>query len=271
VGFASALKVMPILFVPYLLYRRRWVAGFVSLAATAAFTLSPALLTGWDRYGADIRHWWTLLPQNPCWDAGQRNQSVLAMWDRILGHGLLPIVSPGTTYLPMSGAPAVRFAWCATILVTGLFMVLAFRKRPERGGLSAVAEWSAIFVTAAIFGPVGWKHYLIVLLLPNLLLYRLWRDDGDRGIRRLAAAVLWGSFVIAASSTHTVFGNAWCLRLGMASNLTVAALLMLGGLLWLRGRMVCDGSGDPHWRGAHVRPPPLEVREILQPRISTLE
>jgi alpha-1,2-mannosyltransferase len=243
VGLASALKVMPVLFVPYLFYRRRWVAAFAALAATLVFTLSPGLVMGWDRFGADFRHWYTMLPQNPCWGAGQRNQSVLAMWDRILGHGLIPFASPGVTYLPMSGAPIVRLAWLSTILVTGFLMLFSFRGKPQRGGLAAIAEWSAIFVVSAIFGPVGWKHYLVVLLLPNMLLFRVWRSDGDRRTRRLAGAVLCGSFLIGLSSTHNLFGTAWCMRVGMASNLTLAALFMLGGLLWLRHRIARREAG----------------------------
>jgi hypothetical protein len=256
VGLASALKVMPILFVPYLFYRRRWVAAFAALAATAMFTLSPALLMGWGRFLGDFRHWWTMLPQNPCWDAGQRNQSVLAMWDRILGHGLIPFVSPGVTYLPMSGAPGVRIAWLSTIIVTGLLMLFSFRGRPQRGGLGAIMEWSAIFVVSAIFGPVAWKHYLVVLLLPNMLLFRVWRSDGDPGTRRLAGAVLCGSFLIGLSSMHNLFGTAWCLRVGMASNLTLAALFMLGGLLWLRRRLARGEAGPGPRIGEQALTPP---------------
>src|SRR5262249_28872702 len=160
-------KVMPILFVPYLFYRRRWVAASCALAATALFTLSPCLVMGWDRYWTDLQHWWGMVQNNPCWDAGQRNQSVLAMWDRFLGHGCIPLLSPGTIYLEMSRAPGVRIAWIATVAVTGLLMLLAFRGRPQRGSIGSVLEWSVIFVVSAIIGPVGWKHYLVVLLLPN--------------------------------------------------------------------------------------------------------
>jgi len=257
VGVASALKVMPILFVPYLFYRRRWVAALSALAATAGFTLSPGFVMGWDRFRADIQHWGATLLHNPCWDAGQRNQSILAMWDRILGHGLLPFASPGVTYLPMSQAPSVRVAWVVTVLVLGLLLLLAFRGRPQRGGLAAVSEWSSIFVVSAIIGPVGWKHYLVVLLLPNLLLYRLWRSAGDPGTRRLAGAVLWGCFLIGISSTHNIFGSAWCLRMGMASNLTLGAFCMIGGQLWLRRRMAVAGCDVQASLPGLIGPAPL--------------
>jgi len=237
VGLASALKVMPILFVGYLLYRRRWKAAFWAVSTTAAFTVSPILLMGRDRYTANFSHWTTMLPQNPSWDAGQRNQSLLALWDRIIGHGLIPLASPGATFLEMSGVPGVKAAWLATVLVLGLVMLVSFRGRPERGSVSVLLEWSAVFAASSIVGPVGWKHYFVVLLLPNMLLYWIWRSQGDRGVRRVASIILWGCFLLSVATVRDLFGSAWCLRLGMASNLTMSVLVMIGGLLWLRRRM----------------------------------
>jgi len=266
VGLASALKVMPILFVGYLLYRRRWQAAFWAIFTTAAFTVSPCLLMGRDRYTANFSHWATMLPQNPSWDAGQRNQSLLALWDRIIGHGLVPLASPGATYLEMSGAPWVKAAWLATVLVLGLAMLVSFRGRPERDSLPALLEWSAVFVASSIVGPVGWKHYFVVLLLPNMVLYWIWRSQGDPGARRLASIILWGCFLLSAATVRDLFGSAWCLRLGMASNLTMSMLVMIGGLLWLRRRMagaqLPNGSallGDEGPRGWTEPPRPAAV------------
>jgi hypothetical protein len=246
VGAGSALKVMPILFVPYLAYRRRWRAALSALLATAAFTLCPALILGWDRFGVDFKHWWSILPHNPVWDAGQMNQSVLAMWDRILGHGIIPFVSPGTNVMEMSGAPIVQVAWKATVVVTGLLMLISFRGQPERGSIAVIVEWSAIFIVSAIFGPVGWKHYLVVLLLPNMLLYWMWRSHPDPGARRLAKTVFWGCFLTSLLSTRALWPASWCQRMGMASTMTLASLFMLGGLLWLRRRRTEGGAGAAH-------------------------
>jgi hypothetical protein len=257
VGAASALKIMPVLFLPYLFYRRRWRAALCAVAATAAFTLCPGFILGWDRFGYDFKHWWATLPHNPCWDAGHRNQSVLAMWDRILGHGCIPLVSPGVTYLEMSGARSVQIAWQATVVVTGLLMLFAFRGKPQRGSIDAVLEWSAIFVVSAIFGPVGWRHYLVVLLLPNMLLYWIWRSHADPGSRRIAGAFLWGCFLMTLLSARNLLGNSWSMRMGMASNLTLAALAMIGGLLWLRRRTAGEKRAEtfPEMETSPIREP----------------
>jgi hypothetical protein len=235
-GAAAALKVMPILFLPYLLYRRRWYAATSTATAALAFTLSPGLIMGWRRLAESLHYWWTLLPRNPAWDAGHRNQSVLAMWDRFLGHGCVPLLSPGVTTLPMSEALIVRLAWLATIAVTSLLLLLSFRGRPKRGSLDVVIEWSAVFVVSAIFGPVGWKHYLVVLLLPNLLLWKLGHESSDPGVRRASTVTLWGCFLINFAAGHLLWGSAWCMRLGMASCTTIATLILLGTLMWVRRR-----------------------------------
>ncbi len=233
-GCAAALKVMPILFLPYLLYRRRWTAALSTAMAAVAFSLSPGLILHWRRFGESMSYWWALMQHNPVWDAGARNQSVLAMWDRILGHGCVPLVSPGVTYLPMSEAPVVRSAWLATVAVVSLLVLVSFRGKPERGSLQIVIEWSAVFAISAVFGPVSWKHYLVVLLLPNLLLWKLGHESPDLRVRRMSTAALWGCFLINLAAVHVLWGSAWCLRLGMASCTTVATLILLGTLLWLR-------------------------------------
>lgn len=253
-GAACALKVMPVLFIPYLVYRRRWSAAAWAFAAAAVFTLSPAIVLGWDRFWPDFRHWWSLLPHNPVWDAGQRNQSVLAMWDRILGHGLIPFVSPGANLLEMSGARSVRVAWMATVGLTGLAMLWSFRKQPPRGSVGVLLEWSTLLIVSSIFGPVSWKHYLVVLLLPNMLLHALGNARTDQAVRRVSLALLWGCFLVSISTSRLFWGSNWCLRLGMASTTTLAMLTMLGGLLWLRSR---TGAGD------------IEVAPVLPDREST--
>lgn len=245
VGVGAALKVMPILFVPYLIYRGRWRAACSALAVAALLTFSPVVLLGWNLYRQDLKYWLTMVSNNPIWDAGCRNQSVLAMWERFVGHGCIPLVTPGTLVLEMSRAPGVRIAWMATVAVTGLAMLCSFRGRPERGSSAVLLEWSVVFSVSAIFGPVGWKHYMVVLLLPNAILYAFWRTHPDPRTRRIAGIFLGVCLALCLASTRGLWPNAWCLRALMASNLTVATLTMIGGLLWLRAR-----------EGAAARPGP---------------
>jgi hypothetical protein len=57
-GFAINIKYLPLIFIPYLLLRRRWAAAAWSLAGFVAFALLPAVYTGLE---ADARAWATAL------------------------------------------------------------------------------------------------------------------------------------------------------------------------------------------------------------------
>lgn len=55
-GIAINIKYIPLIFLPYLLFRRRWMAGLGLIAGTIVFALLPALRTGWS---ANARNWGT--------------------------------------------------------------------------------------------------------------------------------------------------------------------------------------------------------------------
>jgi hypothetical protein len=86
-------------------------------------------------------------------------------------------------------------------------------------------EWSVVFIASAIFGPVGWAHYLVVMLLPNALLFAAWRY-GPLAPRahRVVGGVLLASLLFTIPLPHG--------RLDTMPLITWAALLMIAGLLW---------------------------------------
>lgn len=235
-GLAAAVKVMPVLFIPYLAYRRRWRAAGWTLLAAATFSLSPVLVFGWRRFQDYVLAWRAVLAEG--WPVGPPNQSVFAMWDRVLGHALVPLTVGGIDRLPRSGDPRVVVAVAATLAVVVLLALRAFRGRPRPTSAAALAEWSVVFIVATLFGPVAWKHYLTVLLLPNTLLFAAWRSpDLPPPTRRVAGGVLLASFLIGGLTAPGFLGMALAETLGMASVITVATLVLLGGLLWLRPRL----------------------------------
>jgi alpha-1,2-mannosyltransferase len=236
VGLAAAIKVMPAAAVLYLVYRRRWRAAAAAVGATALLSLSPIVVFGWSRFRDYLGAWRAAVAAG--WGAGRMNQSVLAMWDRFLGHHLLPFAAPGADELPESGAPLALAAAGLSLVVVGFLAWRAFRERPRPGGWVMLAEWSVVLIVAALFGPVSWKAYLIVLLLPNTLLFAVWRSPAmDRRTRRIAGVVLFASFAIGGLTAHGIVGRAIAERLEMTSTVTVGTLVLLGGLLWLTPRL----------------------------------
>lgn len=235
IGAAAALKIMAVVFLPYLLYRRRWRAAFWMAAASVVFFLCPAVIFGWAKFWKDVALWIHTLHNTL--ESGNAGQSVYEMWDRILGYGYIPFAVPGTFVLPMSGARIVKVAYDITLAVAAALGWIAFRGRPRPDSWWAYVEWSVVFVAATILSPLTRKAYLVVLLLPYALLYAAWRSsDLDARSRRILRAVALICFACSIPTMHDLIGKALAVRLEMGSIVTYGTLILLGGLLWYRSR-----------------------------------
>jgi hypothetical protein len=235
IAAAAAMKVMAIAFLPYFLYRKRWRAALWLAAATSVFFLSPALILGWGKFWKDVALWPEVL--HASWGSGNAQQSVYSMWDRILGYGYVPFAVPGTFLLPLSGARSAKLAWEVTCVVAAALGVIAFRGTPRPDSRWAQVEWAVVLVASTILGPLTRKPYLVILLLPNALLYAAWRSSSlDPRTRRVVGGILLASFVLSLPTLHDLIGKSLAARLEMGSVVTYGALIMLGGLLWYRSR-----------------------------------
>ncbi len=232
---AAAMKVIAIAFLPYLLYRKRWRAAFWMAAASLVFFFSPALILGWAKFWEGVALWPVALRAS--WGAGNAQQSVYSMWDRILGYGYIPFAVPGTFMLSLSGARSAKLAWEITCAIAAVLGAIACRGTPRPGSRWAQVEWAAVFVAATILSPLTRKPYLVVLLLPYALLYAAWRStDLDSRTRRVLRNVMFISFALSLPTMHDLIGKSLAVRLEMGSVVTYGSLIMLGGLLWYRSR-----------------------------------
>ena len=239
-GCAAALKVMPALFIPYLAYRRRWRAAALAAAATALLSVTPVAVYGWSRFVDYVGAWVEAVRRG--WSVGKMNLSVYAMWDRIVGHGLVPFAVPGFNELRPSGDPRVTLALALSLAAVTVLALWTFGAGSPDERRARLAEWSIVFLLAALFGTVAWKAYLVVMLLPAMLLYEVWRSpDAAPDLRRGAALTLAASFVLGGLTSDDLIGTSLAWRLEMGSIVTLAALVQLGGLLWLRWRLTRDG------------------------------
>jgi len=230
VGFAAAVKVMPVVFLPYLLWRREW-RGFWAASVTAAVcSLSPVLVFGPQRFWEYVIAWREKVAAG--WGVGKMNQSVWAMWDRWLGHGMVPFGTPGVNDVPESGSPMVTAAVVGTVLAFALLAWRRWRHRPQ-GAWQTAAEWSVVFAASALCSPVTWKAYLVVLLLPHTLLFAAYQHSEPASrIRRLTGATL----LLAASANFFspgFLGRDWAGRLEMASVVTIIAGITTAVVIWL--------------------------------------
>ena len=236
IGAAAAMKVMPILFVPYFAWRRQWRAAAFTTLFAAAWSVLPALRYGWNGFAAQFSTWLHVVGGG--WGAGKRNFSVFAMFDRIIGHGYVPFLHPGSNDIPASGRPLVTVAVIVALFLVALAGMRTFRGPYEPRSRAVVAEWSIVFLVASLFGTVAWRHYLVVLLLPMTLFVATWLDGYvDPGFRGKLKAITWIAFVMGIATASDLTGHALATRLEMGSLLTMMALLLLGTLFWYRTRI----------------------------------
>ena len=228
------MKVMPVVFIPYLVYRGRYRVAAVAVGAAAAFSLSPIVVFGWERFCEYVLAWRAALEVG--WGVNKTNQSIFAMWDRLIGHGILPL-SLSETVLPNSGDPRVMVAVAVTLAAIVMAALLIFRGPMRQDGWAALSEWSAVFIVGALCGPVTWKHYLIVLLLPYTLLFAAWRMPGvDTRRRRVIGTLLLVSFALGGLTSRGIMGRTLGDVFLMSSAITLSALVLLGGMFWFRAR-----------------------------------
>jgi hypothetical protein len=238
-GLGAALKVMPIVFVPYLAYRRRWRAATLVAMAAAVYSLVPVLIYGWSRYRDNVFARRAEVAAG--WGVSAKNHSVFAMLDRFIGHGILPFTSGDIDGLSESGSPWVTTVMLFILAAVAAHALWASRGPVQQGSWASLCEWSIVFIVAVLFGPVARLYYFVVLLLPNVLLFAVWRAPSfTPAIRRLAAIALFVPFALGTLASPELVGDRLSTILEMSSVLTLAVLVALSGLLNLRSHLPAE-------------------------------
>jgi alpha-1,2-mannosyltransferase len=238
VGAAAALKLTPLIFIPYLALSGR---PRMAARAVGAFTLSIAL--AFDVVPDDARAYWSggvfdtshITGGGGAVGRGPANQSL---------HGALLRVASGLAHLPV-----VWLAVCALVGVTGLLLaVSAARRGDEAWGLLSTA------VTGLLICPVTWIHHGMIAL-PGLLSLLA---GPQRSVRRSVRVVI----VLAAVA------GSWAIMPMIAAHpggehldargLLLSDLYVIAGLATLVTAAVLEGSARRSGRDQR-RPPPLGV------------
>lgn len=214
-GLAAGIKLIPAIYVIYLLLTRRYRA-----AAVAAGTFAATVAAGFAIVPSSARWYWTgtFLDAGRVGSGQQQamtiNQSLLGMLDRAL-H---------TTKIPVP--------WLAVVVLVGL-AGLALAARAGRAGNEA-AGFSLCAITGLLVSPISWTHHWVIAI-PALLLavVMTWHNGTLRRPATLAwltvlaavAAVGWTGVVRRVprhvGPLHFIFGNGYVL-IGLAT-LAIAA------------------------------------------------
>ena len=208
VGLAAAIKLTPLILVPYLLLtgQRR-----SSLRAIGAFIVAGAA-TAAISWGASWTYWthdvWR--PKSAGWLPWVGNQGVVGITDRLLGH----TISTPTTFILV-----------AVIAAIGLLIAVgAYRES------SPILGFLVIETAESLASPVSWSHHFIwVVLLIAWLALASDRPAHGEWSAALVAVVFWAApFWWVPHGPHVQFaGHGWSMLLA-DSFFIVFAVILLG-------------------------------------------
>ena len=201
-GVAAAIKLLPFVFLPWLLWKARFRAaiGFV-LAICLAFLL-PAVDQGWSRMQEHVRDYVDMLGQDAAVESQHRfHQSLRPL---VLAT-ISPVHDPGPlvrdreedvrrwdgvrNFLGSSWLFEHREA-LLLLLVGGVVALCAFCIRPGFGrrarratsGSLLVGECGLVLAAMVLISPLAWKHYYVWLLPAAVwLVHECWGNRG-RGL-----------------------------------------------------------------------------------------
>ena len=205
---AASTKAVPVLLVPYLLYKRAW----RELGWTVAFLLAlnvalPVLVVGPTRAIGAWQTWRAVAGAETADPTPHfMNQSFPAALKRLL-------TAAGSLRDPLHYAVAdwspraVQMTFVACALAAALFLAWRFRRHTRDWTDPRVAAELAILLGAmVVVDPLAWKAHYVVLIVPTTFVWWALRQRGQ-----LAGAwrwvMFWGSAACITLSAPAIVGN----------------------------------------------------------------
>ncbi len=165
-GLAISLKLFFVIFLPYLLLRRRLAA-----AASACLTVLASFGLGLLVFGVQSHREWLALLAGVDWPWLPMNVSFLGLLSRLL--------TVGPVFAPLATAPGlVKPLWVGLAGAIGLATLIIVAK-DERDS-SVDRSFALLLVSALLISPLGWLYYLWLPLGPIVALGSLWWSEPGR-------------------------------------------------------------------------------------------
>jgi alpha-1,2-mannosyltransferase len=216
IALAGAVKVTPLLFVPYFAVKRQWYTVVWSLAGLVLFLLIlPGTIVGFERNCWLIRSWSGAMVEPYLFEGKvetiQTNQSLPGVLLRLttdspgmeLDDGTqLPVnlvsLQQGTALWIVKGLILTLLAW-----IGWLSRVPAVTRRDTRLGF----EYALIFIAMLVISERSWKHHFVTMTLPfAALLVSAYQDSCSKRMRCFVWASMTAAFLLMASTSSELGG-----------------------------------------------------------------
>jgi hypothetical protein len=209
-----ALKVFPVLVLPYLAWRGRWRALLWAVAFSVVFWIALPLLT----YGsgfADVYAGWLGELTRAAHPLRKQLHPILISLDKAA-----EVAAAGNAL----AARAVVYGVCALWVAVGLFGAIVSRLSHPRDGCATLAHVSLLVLGPVAVNPYLEPYHLVALAVPSALLLAVALDSVQRVRVRVIVMIgfVLGTAILKASSP-------WALR-GLLVN--AQALVLCGTAVW---------------------------------------
>jgi hypothetical protein len=245
---AASAKAVPILFLPYLLYKRAWREFGWTVAFLAILNVAlPVAVFGPARALGSWRTWRAVAGRETADPTPHfMNQSLPAALKRLL-------TTAGSARDPIHYAVAdwsargVQMAFAAAALAAALVLAWRFRRHPRDWADPRTAAELAILLGAmVVVDPLAWKAHYVVLIVPYTFAWWALRrlPEGAPG-RWWSRALWWGSFACITLSAPALLGRHLRDVLESLNVILVGALLLLALAVSLVDRSGSTGVRVP--------------------------
>jgi hypothetical protein len=216
---ATALKATPLVFLPYLVLKRRFVAAAVFVLAVVAVSYLPDLFFTPQGGGAGYFNTWLREIGGAAATDNAGSQHAFWAGANPLNHSLHGAVSLRIDEFRQPMLHRIILVSADLALIAAVGILLLFSGRQDRMiGL----DGSVLVIAMLMLSPMTSRSHYVVLILPYTVL--MWAWIRDRTTRLLGSWVLTASFMLATASSNDAAGQSisdWAYR---------HSLLVLGAL-----------------------------------------
>jgi hypothetical protein len=211
-GLATALKPYSLIYLPYLLAKRKWTAVAAGIFVLGLAALAPALFYGFRGNLTVLKEWQsTLAASTPSLFSSQDNVSLMGFLAKWTGRQSLALI----------------FYFMILFLLGGLILYLLFLgKHVSR---AFVLESFLLLALIPLISPLGWDYTLIAAAPAVMLILAHFKEFPP-----FARYILVLDLALIAFSLYDLMGRALYARFMSWSVITVNFLILIGYLAFLR-------------------------------------
>ena len=225
IGLAAVLKVTPLLFLPYFMYKRRWMSVLGTILGILLFCwVVPALILGFEFNQQLTLAWYKqmiypFLTGQPVdyMQTAHINQSFTGLFYRLLSDTVAIEANALRGYedlrinlVSLDQHTVCQIIRIASLSVLGCLVLFCRTPREDRKHLGNLGEFAMVFLAMLFLSERSWKHHYILLIFAHgFLLYYLliMRPTGWRKWVPLSSLIL-GVFCHSFLSSSTL-GHYW--------------------------------------------------------------